>query len=86
MSKDFAPTRPATANAGDSDSAAVDFLIPAPDSPSGAALSTRLALLLENAARHAEIAAQFARANDRANARGHLRAAAEALNEAEIED
>lgn len=54
--------------------------------PGPAALETALALLHEGAARHAEIAAQFARTGDRRNARAHLQRAAEQLNDAEIED
>lgn len=42
-------------------------------------------LLLEAAAQNAEIAAQFARLSDRRQAREHLRAALEQLNEAELE-
>jgi len=59
--------------------------LPAPALPSGAEISTALALLHEQAARHAELAAQFARVGDRRNARAHLAAAGEQLNEAELE-
>ena len=80
------PIPPATTVASADNAVVVELELSAPAALPGAEISTALALLQERAARHAEIAAGFIRAGDRASGRAHLRAAVELLNEVELED